>query len=176
MADDYANTACSQLSSWAAANGMGSSDAFFSDAAVSMSDYGTPGMPKVIVVGCSDHKVYYNENYTAAGIGDAINEALEDCSNLSVIEANSRNSFKVELFPNPTQSLTNISYEIAKSSVVSIDVVDMVGKTVLTITNSFQNSGLHELQFDTDFLNDGLYFLRIQSQNQSQTVKFSVAQ
>ncbi len=176
MADDYANTACSQLSSWATNNGMGNSDAFFSDSHVSMSDYGTPGMPKVIVVGCSDHNVYYNENYTAAGIGDAINEALEDCSNLSVIEASNKNNFKLELFPNPTQTITNISYKITKSSVVTIDVVDMVGKTVLTITNSFQNSGSHNLQFNSELLKNGLYFLRIQSQNQSQIVKFSVAQ
>ncbi len=174
MADDYANTDCSQLSSWATANGMGNSDAFFSTSKISMSDYGTPGMPKVIVVGCSNHKVYYNENNTAAGIGDAIDEALEECSNLSVLEKNINNNFNLELFPNPTQNITNVSYEMSQSSDLTIDVVNMIGKTVMNISNSFENTGKHEFQFKTGSLGNGLYFLRINSIDGSQVVKFSV--
>jgi len=80
MPDDYANTSCSSLTSWAENNSMGEADAYFSHSDINMNDYGTPGMPKIVVVGCSSHKVFYNMNYTAAGIEDAINEAIEECN------------------------------------------------------------------------------------------------
>ena len=176
MADDYANTACSSIKAWANNNSMGDADAYFSDAEVSMSDYGTPGMPKVIVVGCSEHKVYYNKNYTASGIGEAIDEALLECNaiNTSVAEIGN-NSFNINLFPNPAQNIVNVSYEMKESSLVTIDVINMMGETAQMVSNSVQNAGTNELQFDTEPLKDGLYLLRIQSNKGSQVVKFSVA-
>ena len=175
MADDYANTSCQSLASWAASNGMSGTDSFFSHSDVSMSDYGTPGMPKVIVIGCSEHKVYYNENYTAAGIGDAIDEALADCTNTFVKENNS-NRVQVDLFPNPTQNITNLSFQLKESSDVTIDVINIIGESVLQVASSNHSSGTHNIQFGTEQLDAGLYFLRIQSGMKSQVVKFSVAQ
>lgn len=177
MADDYANTACSTLKSWASNNSMGDADAYFSDSDISMSDYGTPGMPKVIVVGCSEHKVYYNKNYTASGIGEAIDEALLECNaiNTSVDEIGN-NSFNINLFPNPAKNIVTVSFEMMESSEVTIDVLNMLGEIVLTISNSLQVEGSNEFQLNSNLLNDGLYFLRIQSQTRSQVVKFSVAQ
>lgn len=176
MADDYANTSCSNIKSWAGSNSMGDADAFFSDSEVSMSDYGTPGMPKVIVVGCAGHKVYYNMNYTAAGIGDAIDEALLECnaSTTSVNEIENTN-FNLQLFPNPAQNIVTVSYELTESSMVTVNIVNMMGENVKTISSSVQNRGSVELQFDTNLLNNGFYFLRIQSKKDSQVVKFSVA-
>ena len=50
LVDDFANTTCSALSSWASSNGLGSTT-MFSDAAISMTDYGQIGMPKIVVLG-----------------------------------------------------------------------------------------------------------------------------
>lgn len=154
---------------------MAGADAFFSHSDISMSDYGIPGMPKVIVVGCSEHKIYYNENYTAAGIGDAIDIALAECGTTSVKE-NNTNSFELDLFPNPANNITNVIFELKQSSEVSIDVINITGESVLNVSNSFRNSGSHEIQFQTEQLGNGLYFLRIQSGSKSQVIKFSVAQ
>ncbi len=176
MADDYGNTPCTNIQSWASNNSMGAADAYFSDSKISMSNYGTPGMPKVVVVGCSGHKIYYNMNYTAAGIGAAIDEALLECNagTTSVSEIDNTN-FNLQLFPNPAQNIVTVSYELTESSILTIDVINMIGENVQTISNSFQNRGSVEFQFETNSLNDGIYFLRIQSKKDSQVLKFTVA-
>lgn len=175
MADDYANTSCSTLSSWATVNGMSDADAFFSDSEIDMDDYGQPGMPKVIVVGCSEHKVYYNENYTANEIGKAIDEALLECNavNTSVNEME-KSRFNLRLSPNPVKSQVNISYEMHEAAELNIDIVNMVGQTVLAISNSVQNVGQNEFKVNTSSLKEGFYFLRIQSKKGSEVVKFSI--
>lgn len=176
MADDYANTACSSIKAWANNNSMGDADAYFSDSKLNMSDYGTPGMPKVIVVGCSEHKVYFNKNYTASGIGEAIDEALLECNTINTsVDEIGKDSFNMNLFPNPAQNIVNVSYEMMESSLVTIGVINMMGETVQKVSNSVQNAGTNEFQFETDLLKDGLYLLRIQSTKGSQVVKFSVA-
>ncbi|MCF8370512.1 MAG: T9SS type A sorting domain-containing protein [Bacteroidales bacterium] len=174
LVDDYANTSCSSLSSWANSNGLGESDAIISSSSVNMSDYGIPGMPKIIVVGCSGHKVYYNMNYTANGIETAISEALSDCNFVSINDFD--NSFNFSLFPNPSQDIITVSYSIIKSSkVINIDVLNVTGEMVLNLLDVIPNSGLGEFQFNTDRLSDGLYFLRMQTNVGTKTVKFSVA-
>jgi len=77
IADDYANTVCSTVVGWSNFYGMTNSTKF-SDPAITMSDYGVDGMPKIVVLGGSNHKVYYNENSSSAGIGAAIDQALID--------------------------------------------------------------------------------------------------
>ena len=51
----------------------------FSSSSISMSDYGSSGMPKVVVLGNANHSVFYNENddkITFNGVQNAINNAL----------------------------------------------------------------------------------------------------
>ncbi len=173
MVDDYANTTCSTLNSWATVNKMDNVDAFFSNSEISMSDYGTDGMPKIIVVGGSSHKVYYNENYTANDIDLAIDEAILDCS--VAIEENINNgNFELKIFPNPVNEIATINNQIVEKSEITIKIVNIIGETVDVITNLNQNVGTHELQFSTNKLSDGYYFLKIQSEENTQVIKFSV--
>jgi len=79
VCDDYANTSCSSLTSWCTSNGLINTTKF-SNAAIKMSDYGSAGMPKIVVVGNYTHKVYYNANNSvnATLLNTAITTALED--------------------------------------------------------------------------------------------------
>jgi Leucine-rich repeat (LRR) protein len=78
LVDDYANTSCASLVNWGNSNSMPLNTAF-SSSAISMSDYGSAGMPKVVVLGGSSHSVYYNVNNNQInlnGVQTAINNAL----------------------------------------------------------------------------------------------------
>ena len=77
LVDDYANTACSGFDAWANFYGLGATTKF-SDASISMSDYGTDGMPKIVVLGGSNHQVYFNKNSSSEGVKEAIDQALAD--------------------------------------------------------------------------------------------------
>ena len=88
MADDYANTSCSSLSSWGDNYNM-SNSTFFSSTDVNMNDYGVAGMPKVVVLGGLDHHVYFNENDNKI---KNINDKLR-----SIIEKMDTNSSKIQI-------------------------------------------------------------------------------
>ncbi|HRD39909.1 MAG TPA: hypothetical protein PLC65_14870, partial [Bacteroidia bacterium] len=61
LVDDYANTSCPTLTSWALTNGMPNA-IVFSNSAIDMYDYGSTGMPKIVVIGGANHQVFDNQN------------------------------------------------------------------------------------------------------------------
>ena len=61
IADDHLSTACVILENYANNYNM-SNSTIFSNPNIAWSDYGTYGMPKVVVLGGSDHLVYLNKN------------------------------------------------------------------------------------------------------------------
>ena len=77
LVDDYANTPCNSLTAWGNSNSMPNAIKF-SNAAINAANYGTVGMPKIVVIGGTNHTVFYNENDGANvnGIKPAINLAL----------------------------------------------------------------------------------------------------
>ncbi len=77
LADDYANSPCAAITGFGNAYGMTDCDKFASPE-VSMDGYGAAGMPKLVVLGGSNHFVYYNENQSSDGVEAAINKALAD--------------------------------------------------------------------------------------------------
>ena len=74
-------------------------------------------------------------------------------------------------YPNPFNPVTNIRYELTKSSSVVLQVFDVLGREVRVLVNEVKPAGLHEVKWDG--LNDaglpvssGLYLYRIENQNQ----------
>lgn len=160
IADDYANTSCSSLGSWANNNGMSSATPF-SNALVNMGDYGTDGMPKVVVVGGSSHEVFYNQNNAAInqnGITTAINNALVT-SSLKEIK-NSKEELIV--YPNPSTNMVSINTEalgIDKSKNVTLDLKNILGETILEIFKGKMDVSQKVIEFNTGNLENGNYFI-----------------
>ena len=170
MADDYANTDCSSLTSWATSNQMTESTVF-SDASIKMTDYGSAGMPKAIVLGGNDHKVYFNEkeaNITTQGVNDAINQALGGSNN---IKENS--NLKLHAYPNPANNTLYISYELNQKAELSYEIFNLSGLKVLKnkVTNSI---GEKTSEIDISKLSNGTYFLRI-TDIKSEMIMFAIS-
>jgi len=116
MADDYANTTCSSLISWGNSNNMPNST-FFSSPDVNMNGYGVSGMPKVVVLGRSQHTIFYNQNNTNptfSGVQNAIDSALLtnyvptwDCLNGSCIDSGNGNGIYADSLTCVANCITN---------------------------------------------------------------------
>lgn len=176
--DDLANTTCSTLSSWCSSNGVTSTTAKFSNSSISMTDYGTSGMPKVVVLGGgSTHTVYYNENnssITTAGIQTAISNAL--AASIGIDEV-SVDNFQLSIFPNPiTNKKATISYELKSSENVTIEIYDCVGANVSLVSNENQDAGKHQKELDLSSLSAGIYFIKLNSDNKNDLLKFVVSE
>ncbi len=79
------------------------------------------------------------------------------------------------LYPNPTNNNTNLIFSLNEASIVSAIIIDQVGKTVKPIFVSKQhNAGNYSQQIDLSNLSNGIYYLRITTQQQLQTIKFII--
>lgn len=172
LVDDYANTSCSSLTSWANTNGI-TGVPVFSNAAISMADYGTNGMPKVVVLGGPTHDVLFNQNngLNVTNFNNAIMQGLT-----TGINENKQGDFKLSLFPNPsTTNKTTINYTLAESSDVTFEIYNTLGAKVKSMTFEKQSAGKHESVLDFETLTNGIYFIKLNAGDSSQLLKFTVA-
>jgi hypothetical protein len=77
-------------------------------------------------------------------------------------------------YPNPFNPSTKISYQLPKSSFVTLKVYDIIGREVSTLVNGEQNAGQYEVTFDGSRLASGVYFFRLQAGGFVQTKKLVV--
>jgi hypothetical protein len=135
---------------------------------LNMTDYGSPGMPKVVVLGKNTHTIYYNENNnkpTYIGVKDAITLAL---SSTVQIDEQVDKSFNLKAYPNPTNGLLNVNY--SSNTPVQFDVINMLGENVFSQkTNNTKNTTI-----DVSNLNKGLYFLQMTTDSKTTSLKFTL--
>ena len=90
-------------------------------------------------------------------------------------ENSSPNSIKLyQNYPNPFNPSTTISFELDNSQKITLEVFNMAGQLVETVTNRIYGAGNHSLKFQADNLASGVYFYRLKTTNSTQTKKFTL--
>lgn len=75
-------------------------------------------------------------------------------------------------FPNPFNPSTQISFTLAKSSKVTLEVYDVLGRQVATLINGdLRSAGRHEMQFNASDMASGVYFYRLTADQKVATMK-----
>lgn len=172
LVDDYANTNCSSLTSWATGNSMPNA-VVFSDASIDMSDYGTDGMPKIVVLGGNDHHIFYNVNTFSDGIG--VQAAIDSALSLSTfgIKELTTNNFHLNLSPNPvSKKEVTLTYSLSETQDVVIEIINPIGEKVETILYKQQPAGNNQKQLDVSNLSSGVYIVKLVSGNKVDEMKF----
>lgn len=171
LVDDYGNTTCTTLTNWGNTNGI-TGVPVFSNAAISMSDYGTNGMPKIVVLGGPTHDVLFNQNngLNVTNFNNAIMAGLT-----TGISANVKGDFKLNLFPNPSSTnKTTVSYSLTQSSEVNFEIYNTLGAKVKSVSFEKQALGKHEAILDFETLPNGVYFIKLNAGDSSQLLKFTI--
>lgn len=173
--DDYGNTTCATISSWCKTNGINSAT-YFSSAALSMNDFGSTGMPKVVIIGCNNGTVYYNVDDTPTGSGAtaAMNKAWQDMENgCKTAEINEVTKNAILLSPVPVKNNLNVSIQKNNFDANSIfSITNILGEIVLA--SSFKDLIIKkgELNIDVSELKLGVYFFNITNSKGAYTKKF----
>lgn len=73
-------------------------------------------------------------------------------------------------FPNPFNKTTLIPFQINKSGRIKIEIYNLTGQRIKTVTNRFYSAGNHQIQWDgTNSLNEivpsGIYFLKMHARD-----------
>lgn len=164
LCDDYANTACSSLNSWAASNGITTATRF-SNSAIDMNDYGSTGMPKIVVLGGANHTVFYNVNNTVNvnSLQNAINAAL---TTTGINDLNT-NVTSFSLSPNPANNSAVIKFNLVKTLDVSVELFNLEGQMIKNIYAGKLYTGENNIQLDITGYAAGTYLVKLSAGDKS---------
>lgn len=74
-------------------------------------------------------------------------------------------------FPNPFNSVSQISYTLPFESFVKLSVYDLTGREIKTLVNQRQPAGKYSISFDATDLYSGFYFYKLQAGSSEQSRK-----
>ncbi len=85
-------------------------------------------------------------------------------SGLFNVESPMPKSYKLyQNYPDPFNPSTIISYFVPKSSIITIKIFDLFGRTVKTLVDEQKNPGSYKITFNAAGLSSGVYFYRLWS-------------
>ncbi len=174
LVDDYANTTCGNLVNWGNSNNM-PLNTTFSSSVINMNDYGSIGMPKVVVLGGSNHTVYYNKNddqIDYSGVYSAIDLAL---SIPLSIDVKSLEDFRVSVYPIPTNNSLNVKYEFNNSDNLKFEIVNTLGQNLFSYSDAEIYLEKHTSKINVEGLEKGIYFLNIYYGKYKKSTRFIVS-
>ena len=74
-------------------------------------------------------------------------------------------------YPNPFNPSTVISYQLPKSSFVTLKVYNVLGKEVATLVSESKDAGAYKVMFNASSLPSGIYFYKLEAGTYTQTRK-----
>jgi hypothetical protein len=80
----------------------------------------------------------------------------------------------VSVFPNPAAEQATLHITAAKASEMTISVISLDGKTVLSQTAKV-NAGTSDIKLNTSALSNGVYFVNFKQGNKTNTIKVVIA-
>ncbi|MGA2822808.1 MAG: T9SS type A sorting domain-containing protein [Bacteroidales bacterium] len=92
------------------------------------------------------------------------------------IPTNSQNDLVhlIGSYPNPCSTTIRIAFKLKNAGNVTIDVMDIMGQTLRTVTDQVYSPGKHIMQYDVSNLPDGNYLYKFRSGDFNAAGKFTV--
>ena len=85
-------------------------------------------------------------------------------------------ALEMNVFPNPTNGLTTIQYDLPETGEVQLSIYDLQGRLLRTLLqNTEQITGTHQLEWDASNMPSGMYLVRMQTANDFNMQKLTVS-
>lgn len=159
LIDDDGLTTCTEMNTWRNANGLHIMPTF-SDTSVVQTQYGTPGMPKIVVLGGTTHHVYGIQNNIVDMelLKSQINEALGIPSGIAAVK---NTVLKLNVFPNPaTNGTATLTLSAKERAEFDIRIFDKAGRLVRTMSATAAK-GDNKFALDLAGLSAGIYTVKV---------------
>lgn len=155
-------TTCSYTQSWVTSNSL-PLYAPMDSGATAVAYYGGFGMPTVVLVGGSTHRVMFSTLSFSTGdtltMRDSILALIGGTP--SGINSISNSVEEVNIFPNPAINQATISIALIQPSDIAIELFDVMGNKVAVVSDEKSVSGNRSYTFQTDKIATGCYIARI---------------
>ena len=86
-----------------------------------------------------------------------------DTSTVGINELKLSPALAASLYPNPAGDFTSLSYMLGSNQHVSVQLIDMYGKTVKEFIDEKETPGAHSHLLDIQAITGGIYFVRLSS-------------
>lgn len=93
----------------------------------------------------------------------------DEDGNVQVVE-----SGLLGIFPNPAYDEVHVKYLPAKNGVFKVEILDALGRIVVSENHEASGSGLQDVNLNTSGMNAGVYFVNITLGEKSETVKLLI--
>lgn len=167
-------TTCTYSSSWVSTNGL-TMYAPLDSGATPVAYYGGFGMPTVVLLGGTDHRVMWStQNWQTLDTTIMRDSILALFAQVGIDDLNNTIS-GVNVFPNPANDKIQVSMNVSQSAALKMELINILGEVVTTVYNGNATPGLLKTEVATDALSNGIYFIRVRADNTVQNYKFTVA-
>ncbi|MGZ6539843.1 MAG: T9SS type A sorting domain-containing protein, partial [Bacteroidia bacterium] len=83
-------------------------------------------------------------------------------------------SVSLNVFPNPVTDNINVAFNLNQSENISMNLFSVDGKLIRTFENKTIDQGYFNQTYSTEGISKGIYFLRLSSNNFSESKKILV--
>jgi hypothetical protein len=169
------STTCSYSSSWCSSNNLSMYMPYDSGAA-QLAHYGSFGMPTVVLLGGSNHRVmFYTESFSTTDttvMRDSILRLFGVFPNGVNDVKNSISNFSV--YPNPANAEIKIAFHVSKNSNISVQIINVLGEAITTVMNDNVNIGSITKTINTANLPNGTYIIKCNADGILSEQKFTI--
>lgn len=111
--------------------------------------------------------IWTGESFSNTAIAEFAYDIVIDIPETENIE-------NVNVYPNPISQSANIEFTLNQSTKVKASVYDMLGRNVMDLFEGEMLSGNQNIRMEASGLNEGIYFIRIEMNNQVYSHKVSI--
>ena len=126
-------------------------------------------------VGCIYESAYNYDSVATIDNGSCVfAEYNFDCegNELSIIDGIFPLKYEItDVFPNPFNPITTISFSIPQSGMVSLKVSDLTAKVITTLKDDYMSVGYYNINWNASSYPSGVYLIRMDSGDFTQTQK-----
>lgn len=170
------STTCTYSATWVSSNGLSTIYTAMDSGAADVAYYGGFGMPTVVLVGGKDHKVLFSTlDFSTSDTTIMRNKILNLFSGSSGISEIENPVSNISVFPNPAKDKVQVEMNISQSSNVKIEVLNILGEAIFTINEGKVTPGMLKEEINTENFNNGVYFIRVNSDASTSGYRFIVA-
>jgi len=154
-------TPCSYASSWVSVNGL---DGFYSpmdSGATQVAYYGGFGMPTVVLLGGTNHRVIYGSQVFNTSDTTFMRDSILNLLGPAGLRMFSELSTLMQVYPNPANDAVNIKLSLNEESQATLEMVDITGRLVGNFVNEKLPAGAFVSSLDLSKVPNGSYLLKL---------------
>jgi photosystem II stability/assembly factor-like uncharacterized protein len=120
-------------------------------------------------------RLLYAFNNTVFAASDEAGLYRFETPPISLVRAHPETHISSEIYPNPSSSEVRMSFELLRSSNVTIELTDVAGRRLILLSSKHFVEGRHEFTLDVRHIAPGPYNCTVMSEEEVSTTKLIIA-